>query len=113
MAREKVFQLIDATRGVHVFLGGHPGNRRLVHAHGFGNVMQHKRLHGFIAKVQEAALVLDNLGGDLHQGLVAALQALDEPACLLQLIAHEGVVGAGVGAAHEAGVLRVDAQARH
>ncbi|MNE42825.1 hypothetical protein D3C80_1369740 [compost metagenome] len=75
--------------------------------------MQYQGLHGFIAKIEEAALVLDDLGGDLHQGFIAALQALDEPARLLQLVAHEGVVGAGIGTAHQAGVLRVDAQARH
>ncbi|MNI29299.1 hypothetical protein D3C73_831140 [compost metagenome] len=75
--------------------------------------MQDQRLHGFVAVLQKAALMLDDLGGNLHQGFIAALQALDEPAGLLQLIAHEGIVGAGVGAAHETGVLGIDPQPWH
>src|SRR5471030_2710245 len=51
--------------------------------------MQDQRLHGFVAVLQETALVLDDLGGDFHQGFVTALQALDEPAGFLQLITHE------------------------
>ncbi|MNM86503.1 hypothetical protein D3C81_986570 [compost metagenome] len=97
---------------MHVFLRGDTGNGRLVHAHRFGDVMQDQRLHRLVPVVEEAALVLDDLRGDLHQGFVTALQALDEPAGFLQLVAHEGVVGAGVGAADEACVLWVDPQAR-
>ncbi|MNP13609.1 hypothetical protein D3C76_1058960 [compost metagenome] len=97
---------------MHVFLRGDPRNGRLVHAHRFGNVMQHQGLHRFVAMVEKTALMLDDLRGDLHQRFVAALQALDEPARFLQLVAHEGVVGAGVGASDKACVLRVDAQPR-
>ncbi len=113
MAGEEVFEFVDAARRVHVFLRGDTGYGRLVHAHGFGDVVQHQRLHRFVAVLEEGALVLDDLRGDLHQRFVAAEQALDEPAGFLQLIAHEGVVGAGIGAFDEAGVLGVDAQARH
>ena len=84
-----------------------------MHAHRLGDVVQYQRLHRFIAVFQEAALVLDDLGGDFHQGFVAALQALDEPAGFLQLVTHEGVIGAGVGAADKTCVLRIDPQARH
>ncbi len=84
-----------------------------MHADCFGNVMQHQRLHGFVTVFEKAALMLDDLGGDFHQGFIAALQALDEPASLLQLITHEGVVSAGIGTAHETGILGVDPQAWH
>ncbi|MNZ73153.1 hypothetical protein D3C78_915580 [compost metagenome] len=83
-----------------------------MHAHGFGDVMQYQGFHCLVAVVQETALMLDDLCGDFHQCFIAALQALDEPACFLQLVAHEGVVGAGVGPADEAGILRVDPQTR-
>ena len=41
------------------------------------------------------------------------MQAFDKPACFLQLVAHKGVVGAGIGSAYETGVLRVHPQARY
>ncbi|MNI39846.1 hypothetical protein D3C85_1184320 [compost metagenome] len=113
MAGEKIFQFINTARGMHEFLCGHPGNGRFVHADRFSDVVQNQRLHGFVAVLQKTALMLDDLGSYFHQGFVAALQALDEPAGFLQLIAHEGVVGAGVGATDETGVLGVDAQARY
>ncbi|MND78441.1 hypothetical protein D3C81_1563220 [compost metagenome] len=113
MAGEKVLQLVNAAWGMHVLLRGDPRNGRLVHAYRLGDVMQDQRLHCFVAVIEEAALMLDDLGGDLHQGFVAALQALDEPAGFLQLIAHEGVVGAGVSTADKPGVLRIDPQTRH
>ena len=84
-----------------------------MHAHRFGDVVQHQRFHGLVTMLEKCALVLDDLRGDLHQRFIAAEQALDEPACFLQLVAHEGVVGTGIGTFDEAGVLRIDAQAWH
>ena len=84
-----------------------------MHPHGFGNVVQHQRLHRLVAVFEEGTLVLDDLGGDLHQCFVATEQALDEPARFLQLVAHEGIVGTRVGALYEAGVLGIDAKAGH
>ncbi len=62
---------------------------------------------------EEGTLVLDDLGGDLHQCFVATEQALDEPARFLQLVAHEGIVGTRIGALYEAGVLGIDAKSGH
>ena len=74
MAGEEVFQLVNATWGVHEFLCSHPRNSRLVHAHGFSNVVQHQGFHRLIAVVEETTLMFDDLCGNLHQGFVTALQ---------------------------------------
>ena len=41
--------------------------------------------------------MLDNRCGNAQQGLVAAEQALDKPACFLEVVAQVGIVGALVG----------------
>src|SRR5205807_8702359 len=51
----------------------------------------------------------DDRAGDLHEGFVADLEALQEPARLLQLCAHGGVARV---APDEAGVTLVEAHAR-
>ncbi len=56
--------------------------------------------------------MLHDAGGHFEQGLVAALQALQEPARLLEMIAQEGVVRAVVRALHEPRVVGVDSQSR-
>ena len=113
MAGEKVLELEDAARGMHEFLRGDARDGRFVHADRFGNIVQYQWLHGFFALLQETALVLNDLRSNLHQGFVAALQALDEPACLLQVIAQIGVVVTGVGATYHRRVLAVDPDFRH
>ena len=96
MAGEEIFQLENSPGGVHVFLGGDPGNRGLMHLNRLGDIREDQRFHGFFTLIQESLLVLDNTGRDFQQGLIAALQALDEPLGLLQLVAQVGVVCAAV-----------------
>ena len=52
--------------------------------------------------------MFDDACRDFHQSLVAALQTLDEPACLLQIVAQVVVVIAAVGAAYQRRVVRVN-----
>ncbi len=63
--------------------------------------------------VEKATLTLDDGARDLQQRVAAILQRLDQMARLLQMRAHGCVVGAVVGAPDQAGVLVVDAHARH
>src|SRR6185437_13846570 len=93
VTREKVAQLEDAARGVHVLAGGDAGNGRLVHADGFGDVLEDHRPHVLLAVLEERGLTLDDRAGDLDQRLVPDLQALQQPACFLQLRTHGRVAG--------------------
>ena len=72
MAGEKVFQLINTPWGMHEFLRGNPRNRRFMHADGFGDVVQHERLHGLVAVLQKTALVFDDLKASKAQWKVIA-----------------------------------------
>ena len=81
-----------------------------MHLQLFGHVAQDHGLHCLVTVLQESPLALDDCSCDPEQGFVAALQALDEPPCFLQVITHESIVVALVGAADHAGVERIDAQ---
>ena len=83
-----------------------------MHADDFGDVVQHQRLHRLGAVREEGTLPVDDGARHFEQGLVAADQALDEPARLLQLVLQVFVVGRGGAAADELLVLVVDAEAR-
>src|SRR2546429_7893232 len=67
------------------------------------------RSHVLLAVLEERRLPPDDRAGDLHEGFVADLQALQEPARLLQLCAHGGVARV---APDEAGVTLIEAHAR-
>ena len=81
-----------------------------MHVHCLRDVVQHQGLHRLLAIGQEVLLHFDDLGGHLEQGVVAALQAFEEPAGLGQIVAQKDVVRAVVGALHQARIARVDAQ---
>ena len=109
MAGEEVLELVDAAWCMHVFACGYPGDGRLVHLDLFGDTAQHHGFHGLLAVVEEGMLAPDDAVGDLEQGFMPALQALEKPACLLEVVAHVVVVP-GIGRTlHHAGVKRVDA----
>ena len=81
-----------------------------MHLHQFGYLVQDQGLHGLGTVFEEVALMLHDPGGHFHQCFIAAVQALEEPACLLQVIPQIGVVGAAVGPFDEAGIIAVDTQ---
>jgi hypothetical protein len=83
-----------------------------VHLERLGDVAQNQRFHRLFAVLEEVTLDLDDARGHPQQGVVAALQALDEPARLLQVVLHGHVVGTVVGAPYQVGVLGVDPQPR-
>ena len=83
-----------------------------MHFYCFGDIVQNQWLHCFRAILEEVALVFDDFAGHFHQGFVAALQAFQKPACLLQVVSQEGVVRAVVSPLDQAGVAAVDADAR-
>ena len=83
-----------------------------MHAHGFRDVMQHERLHGFRAVVEEGALAVHDRARDLEQRLVSGIQALDEPARLLELVLQVTVVGARIPAVDHLFVMTIDTQIR-
>ena len=53
-----------------------------------------------------------DFAGDLHQGLIPALEALEKPASLLQVISQVGVVRAAIRALDQAGIIVVYPQFR-
>src|ERR1700730_11846036 len=105
LAGEEVAQLEHAARRVHVLAGSDARHRRLVHRDRFGDVLENHRPHVLLAVLEERRLALDDGAGDLHEGFVADLQALEQPARLLQLRAHAGVAGV---APDEAGVALIE-----
>ena len=109
LAGEEIAQLEHPARGVHVLAGGHARDGGFVHGDRFGDVLEDHRPHVLVALLEEGRLALDDRAGDLHERLVADLEALEQPARLLQLRAHGGVAGV---AADEAGVTLIEAHAR-
>jgi len=81
---------------MHVFMGCYPGDGGLMHIQCLCNGAQYQWLHRLISMLEEFLLQFDNISGNFQQGLIAALQALDEPACLLQVIFESGVIRAAV-----------------
>ena len=74
--------------------------------------MQHERLHGFRPVVEEGALAVHDRARDLEQRLVSGIQALDEPARLLELVLQVTVVGARIPAVDHLFVMTIDTQIR-
>ena len=74
------------------------------------NIAQHQGFHGLVTILEKAALTLHDGGSHAYQGLVTALQALDEPACFLQVVAHEIIIITLVSALDHAGIQRIDSQ---
>ena len=109
LAGEEIAQLEHAARRVHVLAGGDARDGGLVHVDRFGDVLEDHRPHVLIALLEKGGLALDDRAGDLDQRLVADLEALEQPARLLQLRAHARVAGV---AADEAGVALIEAHAR-
>src|SRR3569833_3997022 len=91
LAGKEIAELEHPPRGVHVLARGHARDGRLVHAHGCGNVLQDHRPHVLVPMLEERLLPLDDRAGDLDEGLMADLEALQKPARLLQLRPHGGV----------------------
>src|SRR6185312_16390906 len=109
VAGKKVAKLEHAAMRVHVLVGGDARDRRLVHLHGLGDVLEDHRLHGLVAVLEERGLPLHDAARDFQQRLVADFQAANQPARFLQLRAQHRVIG---GAADESGVALIDADAR-
>ena len=57
------------------------------------DICEHKRFHTDFTDLQKGSLVLDDLGRDFDQRLIAALQAFHEPAGFLQLFFDIAPVG--------------------
>ena len=74
-----------------------------------GDLAQGQRAQCLFAEFQEAGLHLEQAAHDLEQGLAAGLQALEQPARLLQLVAQV----AGVALAAMADHLLIAAVDRH
>ncbi len=110
MAGKEVAEFENAARRMHVFGGGDARNRRFVHFHGLGDVLQDERFHRFLAQFEKTRLPLHDAARHLDQGLVANLEAAHQPARLLQLSAQHGVVG---GARNQVRVSVVDPDPRH
>src|ERR1700704_5980489 len=108
LAGEEVAQLEHAARRVHVLAGGDARHRGLVHRDRFGDVLENHRPHVLLALLEERRLALDDGAGYFHQGFVADLQALEQPARLLQLSAHARVAGV---APDEVGVALIEPHA--
>ena len=81
-----------------------------MHADRSGDVLQDHRFHVLLTLGEELALTLDDRAGDLQEGVVADLEALEEPTRLLQLRTQQGMAAAPCTLADQAGVLVVDAQ---
>ena len=62
-----------------------------VHLHGLGDVLEDHRSHVLIAMLEECGLPLDDGARNLHERLVADLEALQQPTRLLQLRTHARV----------------------
>ncbi len=80
-----------------------------MHADGLGDVLQDHRSHVLIAMLEECHLPLNDGARDLDQRLVANLQALQQPARLLELRAHRGMARV---AADQAGIAAIESHAR-
>ena len=79
-AVEEVLHLEHALRRVHVLVGHHAADGRLVHADVVGDVAQHERPQVLDAVVEEVPLEIDDARGDLVDRLLALLDRLDQPA---------------------------------
>ena len=97
---EKKYELEQPGR-VHVLVGRDARDRRLVHPHGFGDVLEDHRLQVLVATLEECRLPLHDATRDFQQRFVADFQAANQPARFLQLGAQHRVIG---GAADEAGI---------
>ena len=80
-----------------------------MHIYRFSDVVQHQRFHGFLTIVKKTLLMFHDPRCNLQQRFVPALQALDEPACFLQVVFQIVVVATGVRASHQRGILRINA----
>ena len=63
----------------------------------FGDVTQYHGLHALITIIKKQSLASDNRVTNTLQGVTAALQALQEPACFLQAIAQLAGIVASTG----------------
>ena len=113
MAREKVFEFEDPSRGMHIFLCGYAGDGRFVHLHRLGDVVQHHGLHRFFTKFEEALLEVDDTVGDLEQGFVTALKTLEEPFGFLQMTTNKMAVSLTVCATLHNGILLIEVDLGH
>src|SRR5574344_84135 len=92
---------------------GDPGNGGLMHLDRLGDVVEDHGLHRLFPIFEEVLLLLHDAVGHLQQGLIPALQALDEPLGLLQVGADELTVAAVAGIARHGRIGLVDADLRH
>lgn len=83
-----------------------------MHLQGLGDIAQDQRLHGNLTMLEKPLLAHDDGLGDPQQGVVPAVQALQEPARLLQLIAHKRAITRIGDLPHHARIEIVDANAR-
>src|SRR4029079_13880999 len=68
---KKVAELEHAAMRVHVLVGGDARERRLVHLHGVGDILEDHRLHELVAVLEEGRLPLHDAACDFQQRLVA------------------------------------------
>ena len=75
-----------------------------------GDITQYHRFHAFITVIKEQALALDDGFANTLQRVAAALQALQEPACLLQAVTQMTGVLTSAGIFQVAFVYGIDLQ---
>jgi len=75
---KKYFEIEDAVRGLHIFVGDGAAYGRLVDADDVGDLGHRKRLEVRDAIFEERGLRLDDLAGDALDGALALLDGVDE-----------------------------------
>ena len=110
---EEIFHLEDALRRGDVFAGDGAADGGLVHADGLGDLHHGHRLEGGAAELEEILLPLDDLVGDVRDGLLALVDALDEEFAAADFVADVVLhLGAAAVLRHQVLVGVADAQVR-
>jgi len=72
--------------GLNILTIGNAGNRRLAHADLVGDILQRKRNQILLPAEEKVALKLDDRPGNTQKGLVPLMDAVDEPAGVLDAV---------------------------
>ena len=88
---EEIFELEQAAVAQQIFVRGDPADRRFVHLDRFGDLAQRQRLQRRHPVLEEALLVLDDLGRDLDDRPRALVERLDQPVGAGQAFAQPGL----------------------
>ncbi len=84
-----------------------------MHLDGLGDIRQHHRFHKLFAFVEKGLLLFNDAAADAQQGIVAALQALNQPFGFLKIAADKLAVGVVARAAAHGSIVLVNLQARN